>query len=122
MNNIQKRILLFIFGCLTARLLIVYVSKNINIDYLPYLGYIALIISSGFLYIYATDKRKTGAETFGAPIWWNNLRPIHGITYGLFAYNATNKNPDSWKILLFDVIFGATSFFIHHYKEGDFNL
>ena len=29
------------------------------------------------------NLRKTGLEVFGDKIWWNNLRPIHGILYGL---------------------------------------
>jgi hypothetical protein len=120
MNNFQKRFLLFIFGCILIRTLFVIISKNIDIKLLPYLGYLALIPSLGFFYIYLTNSRKTGAEVFGDKIWWNNLRPLHGILYGLFAYNAINKNPNSYIYLLIDVILGLTSFLIFHYYNGDF--
>jgi hypothetical protein len=120
MNNFQKRFLLFIFGCILVRTLFVIIAKNINIKLLPYLGYLALIPSLGFFYIYLTNSRKTGAEVFGDKIWWNNLRPLHGILYGLFAYNAINKNPNSYIYLLIDVILGLTSFLIFHYYNGDF--
>ena len=120
MNNFQKRFLLFIFGCIFVRILFVIIAKNISLNYLPYLGYLALLPSIGFFYIYFTGTRKTGAEVFGDKIWWNDLRPIHGLLYALFAYNAINKNIYSWIYLLIDVIIGLISFLIFHYYNGDF--
>ena len=120
MNNFQKRFLLFIFGCIFVRILFVIIAKNISLNYLPYLGYLALLPSIGFFYIYFTGTRKTGAEVFGEKIWWNNLRPIHALLYALFAYNAINKNIYSWIYLLIDVIIGLISFLIFHYYNGDF--
>jgi hypothetical protein len=121
MNNIQKRFLLFIFGCIGLRTLFVVIAKNIDIKFLPYLGYLALVMAAGFIYIFVTGSRKTGMETFGEKIWWNKLRPLHALLYGLFAYNAINKNPNSWVFLLIDVIFGLISFLIFHYINGDFS-
>jgi hypothetical protein len=42
-NNTQKRFLLFLIGCIGARSLFVIIAKNISLNYLPYLGYLALI-------------------------------------------------------------------------------
>jgi len=120
MNHIQKRFLLFLIGCIGTRLLFTYISKNIDTKYLPYLGYIALLPAIGFMYIYLTNSRQTGAEVFGEKIWWNNLRPIHALLYGLFAYNAINRNTFSWIFLLIDVIIGLFSFLFYHYSQGDF--
>jgi len=122
MNNIQKRFLLFLFGCIVVRFLFVYIAKNINSYYLPYLGYIALIPAFGFLYLFLTGSRKTGTEVFGDKIWWNNLRPIHAILYFLFSYNAIIKNNNAWIYLLYDVIIGLVSFLIFHFYNGDFSL
>ena len=121
MNLIQKRFMLFLFGCIVIRILFVYIAKTINIEYLPILGYIALIPSIGFIYLFLSGMRKTGAEVFGDKIWWNNLRPIHGLLYGLFAYNAINKNKKSWIFLLIDVILGLLSFTLYHYWNGNFS-
>ena len=96
MNTIQKRFLLFLIGCIGLRSLFVVIAKNIDIKFLPYLGYLALLPAIGFIYIYVTDSRKTGAETFGEKIWWNDLRPVHALMYGLFAFNAINKNPNGY--------------------------
>jgi hypothetical protein len=115
MSLTKKRFLLFIFGCILTRIIFVIISKYINIKYLPILGYLALIPALSFIYIYLTDSRNTGIETGGEKIWWNNLRPIHGILYLLFAYNAINKNPKSWIYLLIDVVFGLISFLIFHF-------
>jgi|APFre7841882793_1041355.scaffolds.fasta_scaffold10652_3 hypothetical protein len=120
MNNIQKRFLLFLFGCIPTRLAIMYIAKIIPIQYLPILGYIALIPAIGFIYLFFTGTRTSGPETFGDKIWWNNLRPIHAIFYLLFAYNAINKISSSWIYLLYDVIFGLLSFLIFHYINNDF--
>lgn len=116
----QKRFALFLIGCIGMRLLFVYIAKTINNKYLPYLGYLALLPAIGFIYIYLTGSRKTGAEVFGSKIWWNHLRPIHALLYGLFAFNAINKNPNSWIFLLIDVCIGFISFITYHYIHGDF--
>jgi hypothetical protein len=122
MNQLQKRILLFLFGCIGVRFLFVIIAKTINTNYLKYLGYLALLPAIGFMYIYLTDSRKSGPETFGDKIWWNNLRPIHSILYLLFAYNAIIGNKQAWIYLLIDVVFGLISFLVYHYVKGDFLL
>jgi hypothetical protein len=121
MNNLQKIFLMFLIGCIGLRSIIVIIAKYINIKYLKYLGYIALLPAIGFIYIYLTGSRKTGAEVFGKKIWWNNLRPIHSILYFLFAYNAIIGNKESWIYLLVDVLIGLISFLLHHYINGDFS-
>lgn len=122
MNNIQKRFLLFLIGCIGTRSLFVYIAKNAKPSFLPYLGYLALLPALGFTYIYMTDSRKTGTEVFGDKIWWNNLRPIHALLYTLFAYNSINQNPNSWVFLLIDVLLGLFSFLTYHYLHGNFSL
>lgn len=118
LNHIQKRFLLFLLVCIGIRVIFVYIAKTIDVQYLPYLGYLSILPAIGFFYIYITDSRKTGAEVFGDKIWWNYLRPIHGIFYGLFAFHAIQKNPQSWMILLADVVLGLVSFLSHHYSAG----
>ena len=121
MNNIQKRFLLFLFGCIPSRLALAYVAKIIPINYLPILGYVTLVMAIGFIYIYLTGSRKTGPETFGEKIWWNPLRPIHALLYLIFSYYAINRIRCGWIYLLYDVIFGLLSFLIFHYINGDFD-
>ena len=121
MNDLQKRILLFLFGCIGTRSLLVYIAKNIKETYLKYLGYLALIPATGFMYLFLSGKRKTGPEVFGDKIWWNKLRPLHSLLYFLFAYNAINGNRNAWKFLLLDVIIGLISFLSFHYFNGDFS-
>lgn len=120
MNNIQKRFLLFLIGCIGTRSVFVLIAKNIGLQYLPYLGYLALLPAIGFMYIYLTGSRQTGAEVFGEKIWWNDLRPLHSLLYFLFAYNAIIGNRQAWIYLLVDVLVGLVSFLIFHFKNGDF--
>jgi hypothetical protein len=115
MNTIHKRYLLFLIGCIGSRLALVYIAKNITSTHLTYMGYAALVPAIGFIYIYLSGSRQTGAEVFGEKIWWNNLRPIHALFYLLFAYNAIVGNANAWIYLLVDVLFGLSSFLIHHF-------
>lgn len=117
MDKVQQRLLLFLIGCIGVRSLFVIIAKYINTKYLKYLGYLALLPATGFLYIYLTGSRKTGAETFGEKIWWNSLRPFHSILYFLFAYNAIIGNKRAWIYLLIDVLFGLVSFLLHRFTH-----
>jgi len=119
MNNIQKRFLLFICGCILTRSLFVIIAKE-YVNFLPVMGAMAFIPAIGFLYIYLTNSRKTGDEVFGSNIWWNDLRPIHGILYIIFGFMAINKNPIAWTVLLLDVLIGLGAFLYFHYNEGNF--
>jgi len=121
LTNIQKRIFLFLFGCILTRTLFVLIAKNIPIEYLPYLSIPAFCIGIGFLYIYFSGSRKTGPEVFGEKIWWNNLRPVFGLLYITFAILALKQYKYAWVLLLLDVILGLTSFLVYHYRMGDFN-
>jgi hypothetical protein len=121
MNAIQKRFLLFLIVCIGLRSFFVYLAKTLPNEYLRIMGFISLILASGFLYIYLTGIRETGEEVFGDKIWWNDLRPIHSVLYFCFAYFAINRNHDiAWKFLFADVILGLSSFLFHHYKVGSF--
>jgi len=120
MNTMQKRIWMFLIGCIGLRSLLVLLAKYVNTKHLKYLGYLTLVPAIGFMYIYLTGSRKTGGETFGEKIWWNDLRPIHAIFYFLFAYNAIIGNKQAWIYLLVDVLFGLINFLMHHYVNGHF--
>ena len=120
MNDLYKRFLIFLIGCIGVRSLFVIIAKYINIKYLKYLGYLALLPAIGFMYVYVSGIRNTGLGAFGQKIWWNQLRPIHSILYFLFAYNAIIGNKNAWIYLLVDVIIGLISFLIYHYINGDF--
>jgi hypothetical protein len=73
------------------------------------------MIGIGFLYIYKTGSRPTGIETEGKPIWWNNLRPIHGTLYLLFSLFTLANVKFSWILLVLDVILGLGAFTKNYY-------
>ena len=98
--------LLFLIGCIGVRTALALLAKYIDKDYLPYLGYLALIPAIGFIFVYLTDRRQTGIEA-GGVIWWNKLRPIHGMLYILFAIYAIKKESFAWTVLALDVFLGC---------------
>lgn len=118
MNDEQKSMTLFLLGCIPARLFLAYLSYVSYVSYNSYnmnmIGLLCLFISIGFISIYVFGLRKTGQETFGKPIWWNDLRPVHGFLYAVAAYCAFYSKENVWKILLLDAIIGLVAFVRHH--------
>ena len=120
MTPMQTRFVLLLIFCLGSRFTLAYIAKIASPYYLRIMGYLALLPAIGFIYIFVTGSRKTGAEVMGEKIWWNSLRPVHAAFYILFAYNAINMQTYAWTFLLADVLLGAVSFLVHHYRAGDF--
>lgn len=109
-----KRLLLFLIGCIGTRSIFAYLAKIASLDVLRVMGWIALMPAIGFIYIFITGSRKTGAEVFGEKIWWNSLRPIHGLLYFTFAWLAINGvRGMAWKVLAADVVIGLSAFIVN---------
>lgn len=121
MNSIQKRFLLFLCGCIVVRSLIAYFVKVMDPKFLPYAAIPALLLALSWFYLFFTNSRQTGPEVFGDKIWWNNLRPVHGLLYLVFAILAYQKKSYAWKVLVVDVVIGLISFLVFHYKENNFS-
>jgi len=122
MNNIQKRFLLFLGGCIPTRLFFAMLAKYGNVTIKKILGIIAFMVATGFLFIYFGKLRETGLETGGEKIWWNHLRPIHAVLYYFFFYNVFFADiNNAWKILIFDILIGLLSFIHFHLSNNNFS-
>lgn len=115
----NSKFYLFLIGCIGTRLLIAalawFIGKNKNTSWLlPYLGLLALVPAFGFISIFLGNLRKRGFEA-GGRIWWNDMRPIHGVMYILFAIYAFKNKKFAWKVLLVDVFIGLAAWFNHYY-------
>ena len=120
MNDIQKRFLLFLLGCVTVRSALAFLAYKLNPKYLPWMGVVALIIAIGFIRIYFFSPRDTGAEVLGGKIWWNDIRLVHAVLYICFAVFAFQGKSYSWIPLAIDVVIGLVAFLIYHGMEGNF--
>jgi hypothetical protein len=107
-----KRFALFFGGCLVVRVGMAIVAKVVPIKYLPLLGALAIIPAFRFIYIYVTGSNPRGA-IFKDKAWWNDLRPLHGAMYGLFAVLALMSYRHAWLVLLADAFIGAVVFVLH---------
>jgi hypothetical protein len=114
MNNIFKRIFLFLLGCMGTRLALTYFAMRDPNIILPYFGIPALVIAFGFSIIYNMGWRKTGVEVLGDKIWWNYLRPVHAFLWFKIGILALMKDPNTWMYLLLDTIIGLVAFVIQH--------
>lgn len=110
MNIDTKRSLLFFVGCIGSRVALTNIARTTP-SALSYLAMFATAIATGFSIIYIFQLRQTGVEVFGNRIWWNNLRPVHAILWGLFAYFASQQSQNAWKLLGIDTMIGIISFF-----------
>ena len=120
MDNIfRKRAALFLLGCIPVRLLFVALVKNTSLDYLPYLGYIGLLIGISFIYLFFVGNKIADGQlawTGEKYIWWNQLRIFHGLFYILFGIFAIRKQQTyAWQILLLDVLAGLGGWTTHHF-------
>jgi len=106
----MDRILLFSV-CIAVRTFIAYLAYLATPPYLQYMGVVAILPAMGHIYLFFNDTRKKGF--FEGKLWWNYLRPIHGVLYGLFAYNAIQGNHQAWIYLLLDAMIGLLAF-THH--------
>lgn len=115
MDPLQKRFMLFLLGCIPTRLALVVMAIVLPLGFLKWFAVFALMVGIGFWTIFLTGKRKVGAETMGSPIWWNLLRPVHGMLWLLIAYYSWTMRRDLvWRLLLVDVCLGLVSFLIFH--------
>ena len=79
-----KRALLFLVGCMGARLSLTYAAYRFP-ELLPWLGLFAACVSAGFTLIYVNGWRKTGVETLrdqmfaGAPINSTEHRAVQHV-------------------------------------------
>lgn len=114
LSDSQKKTLLFLVGCMGSRSALTYFVKS-NPKLLNTLGKLAILPAFGIILIFIFGLRKTGAETLGAEIWWNSLRPIHAAIWLSFAYFALRENKESWKILAGDTVLGFGAWIAHKY-------
>jgi hypothetical protein len=115
MNDLHKRWAMFLLGCIPSRFLLAYVLSKLSQTRLKLAGLVLLLPAIGFMYIYLTGSRKTGAETRGAPIWWNNLRPIHALFYLVSATMAFQGDTRAYMPIVIDTLFGLVAFICYHF-------
>jgi hypothetical protein len=112
-----RRIVVFLLGCILSRTLLTVLAMKIDPVYLPYMGYIAFAVAVSFFYLYIFGNARADGqlEWLGdAKIWWNDLRPVHGGLFMLFAALAVKQSPNAWMVLALDTLVGLTAWLFHH--------
>ena len=107
-----NRMLLFIFGCLSVRILFAYIAKNSSNNQLYLLGILGLIVGISFFY-QSLKNKKIGF--FGGKTWWSNMRNVHGVLWIIFGMLAINSNKKAYIALVVDVIIGIISFIRNYF-------
>lgn len=110
----MKLALLFYFGCIGSRLLLVslfYRLQTFQQNWIFYLlSVIFFIMGTGLLLIVLFNLRQhTGA--FNNTIWWGPYRPIHLILYLSISYFFLKRELSyPWKLFLLDTIISGVLF------------
>ena len=112
----HKSLALFLLVCIPLRILLAYLAKVGSMRVLQLIGLFTITMSFGFMYIYITGTRQTGAEVFGGKIWWNDFRPVHAFIYAYFAWMVfvSQNYDDAWILLALDVVVGLFASFTHY--------
>ena len=118
-----KRMLLFLVGCIGMRTLLTVTSIEVTkiqngLLYLKYMGYVAIFISMGFIYLYVNGNKYADnqlSQYKDKKLWWKNLRIVHGIMYSLFALFAIQMKSYAWVPLALDTIIGLSVWTFHNY-------
>jgi len=109
----MNSVLLFLFACIPARLLIAWYSTKV--PNLTLYGVVLLAVALSFLYLYFTNGRLQAPEAGGAT-WWSSYRLIIGLLYLAAAVYALQGKRSLVKYpLLIDVAFGLVIFLMKHY-------
>lgn len=114
MNDLFKRRLLFLAGCVPVRVLMVYMAAHLKPPYIQWMAIAVLAPIIGFLYLYITNSRLTATETYGAKIWWHQLRIVHALLYTWFVVDVFAGKPNAYLPLAIDLVIGLTAFIIVH--------
>lgn len=105
----------FTSGCVPSRLIVAAIVAYWSRLPLKPAAVIAFAIASSLLLIYAFGLRRTGPETFGGPIWWDNYRPVHAVIYALVGTLLWTGNRSAAAALLcVDAGIGLAAGIIHH--------
>ena len=104
----QTKTLAFLIGCISTRLVIAYVAKQMSLTNRKYLAIVTTSIAIAFMILYLFNLRPTGFESSapGGKIWWNWLRPVHALLLIGYAWLAYKEIEWSWLMLLVDTLLG----------------
>ena len=110
---ITKSEYLFALACIPSRTLIALWAKD---NQPVWLIALALAVAAGFFRLWLNPSiRAKGLETFGQPIWWNQMRVVHAALWLGFALAAIQGKPWAWRLLALDAVVGLASIFFIKY-------
>lgn len=120
MDPMKKRMLMFLIGCMGARFGLAILAKTLRGVWSTLLSVAFALMGAGFLVIFFGGLRKRGVETGGDLIWWNHIRPIHGVLYLYAAWLLFNGH-SCWssQVIAIDTVIGLVAFLSFHVKEGN---
>ena len=104
---------MFLFGCIPSRFYWLIFSLNSQ-THLKIAGLYCFYLYLDF-YTFTLLEHEKLAETIGAPIWWNHLRPVHALLYLVSAIMALQENKRAYMPIVIDTLFGLVAFTCYHF-------
>jgi nicotinamide riboside transporter PnuC len=115
------RLIAFGFGCVVLRSFIValaaHLGSKLDKSWLNALVVVFVLFSMLFYRKYMKHFTQTAqVGLFGGTVWWNDMRLLHSVIYGLFGALAILNAPHAWALLLMDVVLGIVAVGHHYYN------
>lgn len=110
------KILFYYFICILVRcacIAVAYISlprRGLRLLFSAFYG----VLGIGSLFFFLTKARKTGA--FRKKIWWDELRPFHGLFFLLASLLIYHKNTWFVPVLLLDTFMSIVGFSYRGYR------
>jgi hypothetical protein len=111
----MNRIALFLGGCMVVRLSFVYLAYTLPPHWVQWMSIPAALFGLSFILLNLFHLRQTGREVNYERIWWDPIRPVHGMFYLTFAYLAWTLHPQAYVPLAIDIVFGFLAFIWFHW-------
>lgn len=106
---------MFLRFCIPVRIALAILPAVLSKEYLPYYGWVLLLIGSAFQWLYWSRSRMQAPEA-GGPTWWHNLRVVHGALYLAAGYLAVTGRATAWIPLAIDVLLGVYVHVARYYR------
>ena len=92
--------------CFAVRLALVLAASQLSPRWRRPAAVVAAAVSASFFYQYQRRLVAFESTADGKRVWWDDVRPVHGLLWALYAALAWHRKRGAWAVLAADLLFG----------------